>query len=483
MSNHLNLFQDTSGISIFSSNSLNILDKSLYYNYWNDINLKPSFCNICFSANFNDIINKPNSNSLSTLSNLYYSSNSFNSSFSNINYSTSNNLIIFNNNKLNNLNSSLWITSNSNIYSNLGSIGIGTSSFGNNKLSIKGNLKADEFKIKGTNISNIIITSNTFDNKSNNLYNSVSNLDYNSKNKQITSSQFTTDSNKNLFINYLSNYSQYSNLITSTCNSLILSQKSQITINYSNQFLINSGTYNIIFNNGSIIFGSLNPDKSYPILKDISGNNINPTAWYKFDDTTNLGKDEMNVYNLINYNSVAYNSTNFIKGTGSSSFNSANSRYLLGSAVNINNKSFSISFWVYPTNLNNTFIYSKLNGSPGSRTALHIGYRTSTNFTFAFWGDDLEISVSNHLNNWNFFTLTYNMSNNEQKAYINSVFITSRITGGSLNSSDQNYNIGRSFGGSDYFSGLLDDFRIYSGIVLTQTQINELYNGRVNIFS
>jgi hypothetical protein len=35
-------------------------------------------------------------------------------------YSSSNNLIIFNNNKLNNLNSSLWNTLGNNIYSNLG---------------------------------------------------------------------------------------------------------------------------------------------------------------------------------------------------------------------------------------------------------------------------------------------------------------------------------------------------------------------------
>jgi len=197
---YINPFQDTSGNLSFSSNSTSILDKSLYYNFWNDINQKPSFCNIAFSADYIDISNKPNLNPLSTSSNLYYSSNSYHSSFSNLNYSISNSLINFTDNKLNNLNSSLWGTIGNHIYSNLGSVGIGTSSLGNNKLVIKGNLKSDDLKIKGMGFSNLLITSNILDNKSNLLYTSISNQDYLSKNKQITSSQFTTDINNNLYI-------------------------------------------------------------------------------------------------------------------------------------------------------------------------------------------------------------------------------------------------------------------------------------------
>ena len=51
-------------------------------------------------------------------------------------------------------------------------------------------------------------------------------------------------------------------------------------------------------------------------------------------------------------------------------------------------------------------------------------------------------------------------------------------THGSLNSgANQTYNIGRGFStNTGYLSGFLDDFRIYSGLVLTQTQVNQLYN-------
>ena len=219
---------------------------------------------------------------------------------------------------------------------------------------------------------------------------------------------------------------------------------------------------------------------SYPILKDLNNNSINPTAWYKFDDSTNLGKDSMNTYNLTNYNSVGYNSTNVIKGSGTASFDSGYSRYLLGTGVNINNKSFSISFWVYPINITDYYIYAK-NNNTSVRAALHIGYRNANNFTFAFYGDDLDVPVSNHVNNWNFFTLTYNFSNNQRIIYINGILAASGNSQGPLNSPNQDYNIGRSFVESGYFTGLLDDFRIYTEIVLTQSQVLELYIGRVDI--
>ena len=242
---------------------------------------------------------------------------------------------------------------------------------------------------------------------------------------------------------------------------------------YYSGIILNQSHVNQLYN--------LNVDKFYPIIKDNFGTNINPTAWYKFDDYNNIGFDSSgNGYHLTNNNSVGYNSSIFVKGSGSASFNSANSRYLSGTGVNINAKSFSISFWVYPTIVSDTYIYAKDN-STGVRYSLHIGYRTSTNFTFAFYGDDLEVAVANHLNKWNFFTCTYNVSNNQQIVYVNGVLTTSRTSGGSLNAPDQNYNIGRNFIGGSYYSGYLDDFRIYAGIELSQSQILELYeNSRIN---
>ena len=497
-------FENSIANSNFSSNLISINDKNIDFPYFNDINQKPSFCNICFSANYNDIVtNKPNLNPLSTSSNLYYTSNSFNTSFSNINYITSNNIINFNKNKLNSLNSSLWINSGLNIYSNLGSIGIGTSSFGNNKLIIKGNLKTDELNLKGNNISNIFITSNRFDNKSNSIYISFSNQDYISRTKQLTSSQFTTDSNKNLFINYLSNFSYYSNSFTSaslSSNSLSIPIKSQITFNYSNQYFINPGIYNVLFDNGNIITNYNSPitDKSYPILKNTSGVNINPTAWYKFDDITNIGLDSSgNGNHLTNNGSVSLNNTNIIKGTYSSLFNGANNLQIAYTGNLFSDQSgWSLSFWVYlrkPSNLV-SLISTRLNDSSTLRgfnwyfdNSGNFGFQVGNDLSYSWYGYTYGVSgFYTDSTNFKWFHLVLTMKSGEQRFYSNGVLLSSGSESQIPNfqNGSSTFTIGSSSQGNYYVENgfRYDDVRYYGGgIILTLAQVQELYNGRIDL--
>ena len=226
-----------------------------------------------------------------------------------------------------------------------------------------------------------------------------------------------------------------------------------------------------------------NTNNIYTILKDANGNNINPTAWYKFDNSTNLGLDTMGAYTFTNYNSVAYNSNICKKGSGSALFNSATTTYLLGTGVNINNISFSISFWAYPTPISTDhWIYAKDNNQ-SVRQALHIGYYNSgNNFYFGFYGDDLGIYVYNHVYKWNFMVCTYNVSNNQRNIYSNGVLAGSNTSGGALNAPNQTYNIGRIFNATGYFNGYLDDFRIYANLVMTPKQVLDLYNGTIQIY-
>ena len=488
MSNHPNPIQDTGGNYSFTSNSNLITDKSLYYVYWNDISSKPSFCNICFSANFNDITNKPNLNVYSTSSNLYYSSNSFNTSFSNLDYKTSNNLIDFSKSKLDNLKSSLWTTDvNLNIYSNLGSIGIGSSSFGTDKLVIGGLTNADDYKSKGTTFSNLFINSNNLNNSSNNLYKSVSNLDYNSSFNQTVSSQFTTDANNNIYIIPSSNFTNnpYSNTITSTCNSLVLSNNSLLTFNYTNQSNINAGTYNFVFSNGSISINSTPSiiNKSYPILKDGSGNNINPTLWYKFDNNTDLGLDSSgNGYHLTNNSSVL--AVTGVKGEYASSFDTTN--YLSrSSGITFTGNNFSISYWQFARANGNGFSASFGNVWTGNGIVM-VGYgiNSANTYFFGFWNNDYYSPLyTDDLNKWIFVTYTYNVSSRTRKFYRNGVFVSSDTASSQLSQSGTPIGIGTLYGAGYATNGSCDDFRVYNGIELTQTQITELYNGRVSILS
>lgn len=264
------------------------------------------------------------------------------------------------------------------------------------------------------------------------------------------------------------------------------------SINYQTSVNINAGTYSIIFNNGLISFGAVN-DNSYPVLKDGSGNNINPTAWYRFDVSTNVGLDTLTTHSLVNNNSTTTTSSS-LKGTLASLFNGTNQYLSSTSAVNLNSKSFSISCWVYPTELDasNRWIYA-FNGTQGSGGSanrgkwLYIGFRLNR-IEMSFYFDDLFISITNanYINKWTYLTFIYDHTSRTQKIYVNGVSQATRTTTGTsgIIAPTQDYAIGRGgigiSGNTGYFQGRIDDFRIYNNRVLTDTEILELYKGRIN---
>ena len=51
--------EDLNGNSNFIPFSTTFTDKSLISLYWNDVLYKPNFSNISFTANYDDLINKP----------------------------------------------------------------------------------------------------------------------------------------------------------------------------------------------------------------------------------------------------------------------------------------------------------------------------------------------------------------------------------------------------------------------------------------
>jgi hypothetical protein len=145
MSNHNTFYYNDNNPS-FIPYSTTYNDISLININWTDVISKPSFCNICLTANYNNLSNVPNlsvyaSNiDVSNVSNILF----INSSNSNIN--TSNNVITFTNNTIGTIKTSQWNSINSNIYYNEGNVGIGSSVFGNDKLIVTGIINSDEYQ-------------------------------------------------------------------------------------------------------------------------------------------------------------------------------------------------------------------------------------------------------------------------------------------------------------------------------------------------
>ena len=316
MSNHNSPFFYNDNNPSFTPFSTTFEDKSLFPINWNEILLKPSFSNICFSANYNDLSNIPNlslyasNNDVSNISNLLYDSSS------NSNINVSNSIVNFTNNKIGTIRTSQWTSDiNSNIYYNDGNVGIGSSVFNSDKLIVLGNINSDEYKIKDINISNIFITCNVFENRSNNLFSNLSNQDYISSLNPIVSSQWITDINSNIYylngnvgigtstfnndkliingsINTLelklkddniSNIFITSNLFEIRSNLIMNETNSKFNNFTSNQFSTNGN--NIFFNlTGNIGIGSTIPKEKLDINGNLNINgNIIPNSCNLFD--------------------------------------------------------------------------------------------------------------------------------------------------------------------------------------------------------
>jgi hypothetical protein len=228
---------------------------------------------------------------------------------------------------------------------------------------------------------------------------------------------------------------------------------------------------------------NITEDNTFTILKDASNADINPAAWYKFENSTAIGSDSMNSFTLTSSgSSVAYSNLVTIKGTGSLYLTGG---WITGTGVNLNNKNFSISVWIYRTSAVDCNIYAS-DGNYGGYITFIFGWY-STNWIYVnYYGPEVTYNDTT-LNEWVHYTYTYNITGYVMKLYRNGVLVATNTSGTQVfntGSSTTSYSIGRRYGGvGAQASGnnmYLSDFRIYTNLELSQSQINTLYRGNIN---
>lgn len=234
-----------------------------------------------------------------------------------------------------------------------------------------------------------------------------------------------------------------------------------------------------------------NVDRSYPILKDTNNNTINPTAWYQFDSS--LVSDSSGNGNNLTNTGVVLNGNIYAKGNGSAYFNPSSTtdgKYLTATGIDLGSKSYSISFWVYLTEAiasKEYWVFSTAFKATSNQTVM-IGFLTNDKVRFSYYFNDLDYNYSfaNDVNKWVHWSFIFDNvapTGNNRFIFRNGVQVAGHRSS-VLTTPNTTINIGRWDAGTNtIFYGYLDDFRIYNGVALTSTQVNELYNGRIGIYS
>lgn len=195
-------------------------------------------------------------------------------------------------------------------------------------------------------------------------------------------------------------------------------------------------------------------------------------AWYKFDgDFTDSSGNGNDLTGGIG--------TTFIDDSmvGSKSINFPNTTTQgLSSTVDLSGKtSFSVSSWVYRNANDVADIYFSTPYIGAANRTLHIGYRLTNTFTFAFFGgNDLNTEVFlEDIGKWNNWICTYDSSSRKRNIYKNGILVANDVA-----TADSNFVTGLVIGNynTTYFNGKLDDVRVYNR-VLTPNEIQTLYNG------
>ncbi len=149
-----------------------------------------------------------------------------------------------------------------------------------------------------------------------------------------------------------------------------------------------------------------------------------------------------------------------------------------GSGIYLAGRSFSIAFWAKRDVLEEGWIVSQ--GAIVQNIGLHVGFSEPNKFKFAFWNDDLDVTISEN-SGWHHWAVTFDSSTKRQRVYLDGTEAGSGISADVLQSSGSFY-IGKRFDGRGHFNGSIDDLRVYSR-VLPSEEIDVLAGGEGDISS
>ncbi len=127
--------------------------------------------------------------------------------------------------------------------------------------------------------------------------------------------------------------------------------------------------------------------------------------------------------------------------------------------IDLNNKSFTVEFWVKRTELNRVdwVVFQGLNAT---NKGLHLGFRGANDYSMAFYGNDLNINHSFAPNQWMHFANVYDSKTKTQSVYMNGTLLNERKNAAPYTGTKSKMQVASR--ATDHMKGQLADFRVWN---------------------
>lgn len=203
----------------------------------------------------------------------------------------------------------------------------------------------------------------------------------------------------------------------------------------------------------------------------------NPTVYYKLDSNAN---------DSVGSNNGTATNVSWVAGKigNAGSFNGTSSK--IATPYNMPYASFSINMWVKENNNTGTqnFISWRQNGNGNPIVSI---FNVSGTVTFrlrsaAGTGLTDRSATAGSTSAYHMYTFTYNSSSGAMEIYIDgSLSGTSKTYSGGTWSGIDSGRLGNEFINGEYLNGIIDEVGLWSTVVLSASEISELYNGGAGV--
>lgn len=185
------------------------------------------------------------------------------------------------------------------------------------------------------------------------------------------------------------------------------------------------------------------------------------------------------------YGNISRDTHNYVTGIEGSAlrFDGVNDYVSIPNSSSINPKSISISLWEFMPSTPPASTYPGMVDKSKITSYAILALAQTSNFRFYINTSNvstIEVGSDVGINAWHHLVFTYDNSTGNMSIYVDGILRNSSIHayGGSISSDNNPILIGKRSDTPQYFSGSMDDIRIYNRS-LNETEINTMYNATV----